>query len=129
MNSIIRVIKSLEDVILGNPVKESVILSAEKRLSLKFADDYRSYIKYFGCMAVDGRVFTGISKIPNYDVITITEDQKKYNEDIPSNWYVIEQLNIDGIVIWQSSTGEIYQTSPYNEPLKICDSLLEYIKL
>lgn len=129
MNNIIEFIESLEDAILGKPVKESSIISAENELNLKFANDYRSYTKRFGCMAVDGRVFTGISKIPNYDVVTITKDQKQYNKEIPSDWYVIEQLNIDGIVIWQSYTGEIYQTSPNKEPLKICDSFAEYIKL
>ena len=129
MNCIIEVIESLENAILGKPVKESTIINDEKKLNLKFADDYRSYIKHYGCMAIDGHEITGISKIKNYDVITITECQKQYNKDIPSNWYVIEQLNIDGIVIWQSSTGEIYQTAPNKEPLKICDSLVEYINL
>lgn len=33
------------------------------------------------------------------------------------------------IVIWQSSTGEIYLTAPNTEPKKICSSLDEYIIL
>ncbi len=53
--------------------------------------------------------------------------EREYTENIPSDWYVIEQLNIDAIVIWQSSSGEIYQTSPNTEPEKICESLADYI--
>lgn len=47
MNCIIEVIESLENAILGKPVKESTIINAEKKLNLKFADDYRSYIKHY----------------------------------------------------------------------------------
>ena len=41
--------------------------------------------------------------------------------------YVIEETNIDGIVIWQSSTGEIFQSNMEGKIKKICDSLIEYI--
>jgi hypothetical protein len=44
------------------------------------------------------------------------------------NLYVVEQANIDGIVIWQSETGEVFQTMPNALPIKISDSLLEYLE-
>ncbi|MBQ8940983.1 MAG: SMI1/KNR4 family protein [Firmicutes bacterium] len=127
MKDIIDIISSNSDIIHGNPVSEIEIQKAEEILKVKFFEDYSCYVKNFGCMAIDGREFTGISKLPNYDVVTITTTQKQYNGNIPSDWYVVEQLNIDGIVIWQSSTGEIYQTGSNTEPLKICDSFTEYI--
>ena len=37
------------------------------------------------------------------------------------------EANIDGIVIWQSTTGEVYQTLPGHSGVKIADSLREYI--
>lgn len=129
MKDIIRVINSMEDVILGKTVKESEILKAESKLKLKFSDDYRSYIKAFGCMAIGVREFTGISKLANYDVVSITLSQRKYNPHVSDDWYVIEQVNIDGIVIWQSPEGDIFQTSPNAEPIKICNSLAEYISI
>lgn len=127
MKDIIEVINSIEDVIHGNEVKDSDITKAESKLGVKFSDDYRRYIKTFGCMMIGSREFTGISKLSNYDVVEITISQRSYFPDIPINWYVIEQLNIDEIVVWQSNTGEIYQTAPNTEPKKISDSLSEYI--
>ena len=127
MKNIIEVIKSQEDIICGKGVDESEIIKAESELELFFAEDYRCYVKSFGCIAIGGREFTGISKLVNYNVVLITITQKSYNNGIPADWYVIEQLNIDGIVIWQSTTGEIYQTSPNAEPKMICGSLAEYI--
>lgn len=129
MKNIIDVINSMEDVICGKGVKENDIEKSEIELDLKFADDYRYYAKHFGCMSIGSREFTGISKLANYSVVTITIAQKQYNQNIPKDWYVIEQLNIDGIVIWQSSTGEIYQTSPNSDPVKICDSMAEYLSI
>lgn len=129
MKDIIEVIYSMEDVIHGNEVSESDITTAESELRIKFSDDYRRYVKTFGCMAIGGREFTGISRLANYDVVSITISQREYNTDVPIDWYVIEQLNIDGIVIWQSSSGEIFQTSPNTKPKKIFDSLAEYINL
>ena len=129
MKDIIEVLNSMEDFIHGKKVKESYIAKAESELGIKFSDDYRRYIKAFGCMAIGGREFTGISKQANYDVVSITISQRQYNTATPLDWYVIEQLNIDGIVIWQSQTGEIYQTSPNSKPKKISDSLTEYILL
>lgn len=42
-------------------------------------------------------------------------------------YYVVEQANIDGIVIWQASDGKVYQTNPKLKPLQIAESLSEYI--
>lgn len=47
---------------------------------------------------------------------------------VQKEWYVIEQANIDGIVVWQNSIGEIYQTGPRVNCIKISNSLLEYMK-
>lgn len=129
MKDIIEVINSMEEIVCGKAVKESEIEQAEKELGLKFSDEYHRYVKNFGCMAIGGREFTGISNLVNYSVITITVAQKHYNTSIPADWYVIEQLNIDGIVIWQATTGEVYQTSPNAEPIKLCNSMAEYINL
>ena len=94
---------------------------------MRFADDYRNYIKQFGCMVIGSREFTGISLQENYNVVSITTAQRRNNKDISKNWYVLEQLNIDGIVIWQSSDGEVFQTYPNSNPEKIANSLSEYI--
>ena len=128
MTDIIKVINSKNGVIHGKETNENEIKQAELELGLRFADDYRNYIKQFGCMVIGSREFTGISLQENYNVVSTTKAQRNYNKNIPENSYVIEQLNIDGIIIWQSSNGEVFQTSPNTAPMKIADSLVEYIQ-
>ena len=41
--------------------------------------------------------------------------------------YVIENTCVDGIIIWQDTKGDIYQTQPNMEPKKIADSMAEYV--
>ena len=128
MTDIIKVINSKDGVIHGKETNENEIKQAESELGLRFADDYRNYIKQFGCMVIGSREITGISSQENYNVVSTTKAQRNYNKNIPENSYVIEQLNIDGIIIWQSSNGEVFQTSPNTAPMKIADSLVEYIQ-
>lgn len=128
MEDIISVLRSKRNVVYGHAADESQIEQAENALGLKFAPDYKDYLRNTGCISVDGSELTGISDLPNYDVVGITTDERKYAPYVPGTWYVIEQMHIDGIVIWQSSTGEIYQTSPMCETVKIHDSLGAYIK-
>ena len=40
---------------------------------------------------------------------------------------VVEETNIDKIVIWQSPSGELYQTASGSMCRRICSSLAEYI--
>ena len=108
MTDIIKVINSKDGVIHGKETS--------------------NYIKQFGCMVIGSREITGISSQENYNVVSTTKAQRNYNKNIPENSYVIEQLNIDGIIIWQSSNGEVFQTSPNTAPMKIADSLVEYIQ-
>lgn len=62
MTDIIKVINSKDGVIHGKETNENEIKQAELQLGLRFADDYRSYIKQFGCMVIGSREITGISQ-------------------------------------------------------------------
>ena len=103
------------------------IIQLEEKLSLKFAQEYVEYLKSFGFVTYEGHELTGICKAKRLNVVDVTKGKKESNDNVPDDWYVIEQLNIDGIVVWQASSGEIYQTSPGGAPIKLCDSLAEYI--
>ena len=105
------------------------IKNAEEALGVLFSKEYILYLTEFGFAIYEGHELTGICKFKRLNVVDVTMRERKLSEDIPKSWYVIEELNIDGIVIWQSSTGEIYQTAPNMKPVKICDSLVEYINL
>lgn len=82
-----------------------------------------------GLACFDGHELTGLTNTSRLDVVSITKEQRAINKNIPIGWYVVEQANIDGIIIWQDETGHVYQTSPSSSPIKIANSLLEYIRL
>lgn len=129
MNDFIKKIKLMPNFISGNGVENFQIVEVENLLNLKFSDEYKHYLSSIGVASADGHEFTGITPIERLNVVNVTLHERKNNPQIPTNLYVIEQANIDGIIIWQSETGEVYQTAPNSELTKLCDSLSEYIVL
>jgi hypothetical protein len=57
----------------------------------------------------------------------VTKQEWELNPNVPHTLYVVENTGVDGIIIWQSSSGEIYMTSPNLQPKQIAKSLNEYI--
>ena len=128
MKDIVELLKSKELLNETNIVQEDAICEAEDSLSLRFSDEYKKYVSELGFAVYEDHELTGICKGKRLNVVDVTKTEREIAPDVPDDWYVIEQLNIEGIVIWQSSMGEIYQTTPNCEPKKICDSLSEYIE-
>lgn len=104
------------------------IKNAEEELGLKFAEDYKEYIEEFGVISFEGHEFTGICNSKRLNVVNVTVSNKKINTNIPSNMYVLEELNYDGFIIWQDTNGLIYETQYDSEPQRIYESLTEYIE-
>ena len=129
MNTIIDALKGMQDYIGSNGRTDVDIGYAEDNLQLFFSKDYQEYLGQIGLACFDGHELTGITDDERLDVISVTKEKRALFANIPLSWYVIEEANIDGIVIWQNAEGEIYQTSPGCKPSKIANSLLEYILL
>ena len=129
MKCIISAIKSKSDYIGSNGRKESVIIQAEEELNNHFASDYREYLLQIGLASFDGHELTGICNSKRLNVVDVTLAERSITPGIPQNWYVLEEANIDGIVIWQNSTGEIFQTRPGGEAVKLADSICDYLDL
>lgn len=128
MDSIVEVLKSLPDYCGSNGRTEEVIVEAERTLSVTFSKDYHQYLKAIGLALFNGHELTGLTDIARLNVVVVTEEQRALFEIIPSSWYVIEEANIDGIVIWQDEYGSVYQTAPFSNPVKIAESLVEYVQ-
>ncbi len=127
MNKLIEVMKSLPDFYAEKAASSSQIEQAEKALGLKFAPDFKECLRAFGAVSFDGHELTGFSADKALDVVDVTQkNRQKINID--KSFYVIEEAHIDGIVIWQSKTGEVYQSTPNGNVIKIFTSLLEYIE-
>lgn len=107
---------------------EETVRSAEQTLGVKFADDYRQYVLAYGAASFEGHELTGVCPVPRLNVVDVTKEERSFADSIPQNWYVIEQTHMDGIAIWQTQSGEIYSSSPEHKPLKIFNSLCDYIE-
>ena len=108
---------------------EEQIAQAERALSLRFAVDYRQYVRAFGAVSAAGHELTGICASRRLNVVEVTLSARAVQPAVPQDWYVLEEANIDGIVIWQSSAGEVFQTQPGAEPVKLAASICEYLNL
>lgn len=126
MSDIVKIIKSMPDYKGSDGRTDKEIIAAEKELGVSFAEEYRKYLKEIGLACFDGRELTGLTETKRLNVVLVTKEQKAYL-DIAEPWYVVEEANIDGIVIWQDSEGTIYQTAPNAETLIMAKSLSEYL--
>ena len=122
---IIELLKAKEDTYFGKGVSEKEIKKAEKRLGLHFDSEYREYLSEFGFAIYEGHELTGLSKSERINVVDVTLEERK--KGFPKDIYVIEQTGVEGIIIWQSTKGEIFYSSPSCELTEYCKSLSEYI--
>lgn len=107
---------------------EAQIHLLEKKLSLKFSKEYRNLLSLYGCVSVNGHEIVGFSSSKRIDVITVTNEEKAKNKYVPDNFYVLEKVGIDDIVVWQESEGNIYLSYKNNKPeLICCDSIVDYL--
>lgn len=128
MSLFIDLLQTSNDFRCLKPSNNSEIVKAENELQLKFSEEYKDYILICGAAIGIGHEFTGLTISKRLNVVFVTQEERKYHT-VPSDWYVVEQLHIDGVVVWQSASGEVYQSLPGQLPTKLCNSLLEYIKL
>ena len=127
MKNIIDVVNGLSDLIALKLATEKQISDAENQLGLKFANEYKEYLAKFGAIMADGIELSGIAKSEHRNVVSLTQQEWGLNQTVPHNMYVVENLGIDGIIIWQDEKGVIYQSTTDTEPAKIANSLAEYI--
>lgn len=125
--SFVDVLRNKTDFIGANGRSKEDILEAEKELCIHFADDYYEYLERIGLASVENHELTGLTKDPRLNVVAVTKEfRNMYGPDTVS-WYVVEDLGIDGLVIWQDAEGKVYQTSFSSKSIKIAESLEEYL--
>lgn len=128
MSKIIEVIDSLEDLLPLKKATKEDVENIEKELGLALAEEYKEYLLNYGAIMADDIELTGVAKSKNRDVIQVTKREWEANEKVKHNLYVIENVGIDGIIIWQDETGKIYESTPNHEAKQIAESLAEYIE-
>lgn len=126
-NNIYTAIDSLSGLRFTGGVRASSIQDAERELGLKFAPEYRLYLEKYGQIVADGIELTGLSNKVTTSVVNATNLLRRFS-DIPSNMYVIEDLEIDGIEYLQDESGKVYQYSGNRTLSLYAQSLIEYIE-
>ncbi len=128
MSKIVEVINSLENLLVLKPASIEDVENVEIELALPLAEEYKEYLLSFGAIMADDVEFTGIAKSKNRDVVQVTKREWAANNKIKHNLYVVENVGIDGIIIWQDYTGAVYESRPNHGATKIADNLVEYLE-
>lgn len=128
MSRIIEVIEKLENLLPLKPATVEDIGNIEIELALPLAEEYKEYILKYGAILADDVELTGVAKSKNRDVIQVTKREWALNGKVKHNMYVVENVGVEGIIIWQDGTGKIYESEPNHAVIKIADSLAEYLE-
>ncbi len=127
---IIEMLKGFENLRFTKPATIEEIKAAEQKLGLKFADDYIKCLLHYGVIFVETIDLFGITDFKSASVVQNTIEEKSFDchSQVPTNMYVIENVGIDGLLVWQDESGAVYHTLPWQKPEKYADSLAEYIE-
>lgn len=128
MSKIEKIINRLSNLIALKPACPADILNVELELALPLAADYKEYLLKFGAVLADDIELTGIAKSKHRNVILVTKREWEANNKMERNMYVIENVGIDGIVVWQDGSGKVYESRPNYGATKIADSIVEYLE-
>lgn len=109
-----------------NGVEASDIVNAEKRLGIRFDEEYRNYLMQYGVVSFGSHELLGLGGDSYLDVVEETLRERTAAR-FPKNCYLIENLGIDGILILQDTQGSVYELSDAGNR-KIAGSFGEYIE-
>ncbi len=126
MRSLKSIINNVDDFECTGGVSLDEIADAEKKLNLKFADDYKEYLCKYGTGFFDNFEITGLNISKRLNVVDVTLREKELKE-LPKDMYVIENLGIEGIFIYQKSNGEIFEVNAQGEAKKIFNNFSDYL--
>ena len=127
MEKIISTIEKLENLRYLKPATNEQIDIAQKQLGLHFSEEFRQYIQQYGAISAKGVELTGITASPRLSVVEVTKSERELNK-IPNDLYVIENIAIEGILLLQSSSGEIYELSQNAKIQKKYNSICDYLE-
>ena len=128
MKDIIGILKEKQSFYSLGAATAEAVREAEQKLDLEFTDEYKQYVKTLGAVSFEGHELTGVCDSKRLNVVDVTAQERSYCSEIPKDWYVIEQTNMDGITIWQASDGVVFLAAPGKKPQKLANSLAEYVR-
>lgn len=128
MTNIVNYIQSLTSARFTGPVSYGLIIKSESSLGVKFAEDYKLFLRNFGDMLYAHNEILGLNTDHLDDCVSWTLEAREEDETIPDNLYVISSAGIDGVLYLQGTDGVVYQHIPFSECTKKADNLEAFIK-
>ncbi len=128
MYDVIEFLQSKGELLTGKAVPKEDVEKIEEQLGVSFANDYKKIVSTYGFVCVDGHEITGITNAKRLNVYEVTIKEREKVVCDMAGMYVIEQTHIDDIVIWQSASGEVFQTFFGGNPEKIAEGIIAYIQ-
>jgi hypothetical protein len=120
--------QAIDDFSCTGGVSDEAITEAEAALSLKFAADFRDYLKKLGCAEYYAHELCGLGGPSHVDVIDVTKEARGLYPALPNDLYVVEDLHIDGVLFCQGPDGTVFQVTPGGEPASAFRSLAAYVE-
>ena len=126
MNNIIKTIESFKRKRFTGSISTDLIHNAENELGLKLSKEYKDVLQKYGSLCIKGEEFLGIDN-DNYDIVKATKDARINDSNFPLEAYVIENTAIEGILIIQKDTCELFTYQPNGQLQPLSDTLEEYL--
>ena len=126
--SFVETLLSRPDMVHLSPASDEDILNAEKTLGVSFATEYKEYLKRFGAVAVGPHEFTGLCSSERLNVVVVTQRERALFGSKADSLYVVEDLYIDYIIIWQATDGTVFRSMPDGVITEVAPSLYEYMR-
>ena len=129
MSNLINLIREADDFCSLGAIELPLLIEAERKLGVTFANDYKEYALEFGAATFNSRELTGVCSSERLSVVSATERARHFYPQFPRSAYVIEELLFDHIVVIQDTKGIIYSYGPEDKEEQIANSLKEYLSL
>jgi hypothetical protein len=126
MNNIIKTIESFKRKRFTGSISTDLIHNAENELGLNLSKEYKDVLQKYGSLCIKGEEFLGIDN-DNYDIVKATKDARINDSNFPLDAYVIENTAIEGILIIQKDTCELFTYQPNGQLQPLSDTLEEYL--
>lgn len=129
MMELLDYLAQMENLVFSGGKDDGKIQEVEEKLGLKFSEEYKKYLRKYGSVSYENHELTGLNRSKRLNVVDCTFEQRKSNDCLLPDMYVVEDLGIDGIIVLQRSDGTVYMLFSYdNEISKVAGSLVEYLQ-
>lgn len=104
------------------------VKKAQSKLNMVFPVEYVEYLQNFGVISFYGTEWTGLGVLGYLNVVESTEKEMKVNPNFPKNFFVLEDLGIDGKKVIVDERGSVFILQQDNYGI-LADSISDYLDI